>query len=318
MSFQRFTSNAGHSYHTDGAQGNGYSEHAEAMKYNNEFIKQMKQVGYTVTNTTSEAKGQQAILSEQAHKANEVDRTGRLDVSFHFNSASASATGVEVLYYDQEVLASQVSQAIANALGIRNRGAKENKGLYFLANTNAPAILIEVAFISNAGDMKQATSKRVQAVAAIVKALTGKETPSAGFTGTWWRYARATHHIRTRPDWDSPVAFDIPNYYAVNMNYDKRENEFVEIEFQGQKGWFKDSLTEYWFEEKPTETYVVTAETVHFRDQQDWDSPVVQTKKKGDTVEVLREMDKPGWLQVILTEGVIGYIPDAPHYVKKV
>ncbi|WP_271002184.1 N-acetylmuramoyl-L-alanine amidase [Listeria seeligeri] len=178
--YKNLTSNAGHSQLVEGATNHGYEEHDEALAYNNEFIKQGKAVGATVVNTTSEASTQSSILVEQVKKANAVNKAGRLDVSWHFNSAAdKSATGVEVLYYDQKELAARVSAALAKALGLRDRGAKQRKDLYFLANTNAPAILIEVAFISNANDMKSATSKRSAAVKSVVESITGKKTTSS-------------------------------------------------------------------------------------------------------------------------------------------
>ncbi|EAF7916547.1 N-acetylmuramoyl-L-alanine amidase [Listeria monocytogenes] len=176
--YYNVTSNAGHSHKVEGATGNGYKEHVEALKYNNEFIAELKTFNVKAFNTTSEAGTQSSILVEQAKKANTVSRAGRLDVSWHFNSsANKSATGVEVLYYDnaQKQLAADVSAALAKTLGLRDRGPKQRKDLYFLANTNAPAILIEVAFISNANDMKAATTKRTAAVKAVVKVITGKD-----------------------------------------------------------------------------------------------------------------------------------------------
>ncbi|MBC2071749.1 N-acetylmuramoyl-L-alanine amidase [Listeria seeligeri] len=181
--YKNLTSNAGHSQLVEGATNHGYEEHDEALAYNNEFIKQGKAVGATVVNTTSEASTQSSILVEQVKKANAVNKAGRLDVSWHFNSAAdKSATGVEVLYYDQKELAARVSAALAKALGLRDRGAKQRKDLYFLANTNAPAILIEVAFISNASDMKAATSKRSGAVKSVVESITGKKSTASTST----------------------------------------------------------------------------------------------------------------------------------------
>lgn len=179
-SYLNITTNAGHSQKVEGATGNGYEEHDEALKYNNDYIEELRSYGVKVTNTTSEASSQNAVLVEQVKKANAVSKTGRLDVSWHFNSADKSATGVEVLYYDnaQKQLATDVSVALSKALGLRDRGAKQRKDLYFLANTNASAILIEVAFISNANDMKAATTKRTAAVKAVVEVTTGKKTTS--------------------------------------------------------------------------------------------------------------------------------------------
>lgn len=135
--------------------------------------------------------------------------------------------------------------------------------------------------------------------------------------GWHWVWARRTLFVRTGQSWASKVAFRIPNYYAAKVNFDNIKNGFIEVDFQGKKGWYKPSSTLYWFEKNPTTKYKVTGDIVNFRKSYKWGSKVAQTKKKGDTVLVLRKM-KNGWLQVILTGGVIGYIPDAPHYVKKV
>ncbi|EGY0188524.1 N-acetylmuramoyl-L-alanine amidase, partial [Listeria monocytogenes] len=185
VKYLNITTNAGHSQKVEGATGNGYEEHDEALKYNNDYIEELRSYGVKVTNTTSEASSQNAVLVEQVKKANAVSKTGRLDVSWHFNSAAdKSATGVEVLYYDnaQKQLATDVSVALSKTLGLRDRGAKQRKDLYFLANTNAPAILIEVAFISNANDMKAATTKRDAAVKAVVEVTTGKKTTTSNTT----------------------------------------------------------------------------------------------------------------------------------------
>ncbi|EDO1202097.1 hypothetical protein FQS15_06505 [Listeria innocua] len=181
--YSNVTSNAGHSQKVEGAinKAKGYEEHDETLKYNNQFISGLKSVGSKVTNTTSEAGTQNAILVEQVKKANAVSSNGRLDVSWHFNSAAnSSATGVEVLYYDnaQKQLAADVSAALSKALGLRDRGAKQRKDLYFLSHTNAPAILIEVAFISNANDMTAAITKRTSGVNAVIKTITGKTVAS--------------------------------------------------------------------------------------------------------------------------------------------
>ncbi|EAD9262718.1 TPA: N-acetylmuramoyl-L-alanine amidase [Listeria monocytogenes] len=185
VKYLNITTNAGHSQKVEGATGSGYEEHDEALKYNNDYIEELRSYGVKVTNTTSEASSQNAVLVEQVKKANSVSKTGRLDVSWHFNSAAdKSATGVEVLYYDnaQKQLATDVSVALSKTLGLRDRGAKQRKDLYFLANTNAPAILIEVAFISNANDMKAATTKRDAAVKAVVEVTTGKKTSTSNAT----------------------------------------------------------------------------------------------------------------------------------------
>ncbi|PHC16575.1 N-acetylmuramoyl-L-alanine amidase, partial [Bacillus wiedmannii] len=76
-----------------------------------------------------------------------------LVVSFHLNSYDTNANGVEVLYYDQQALSAKIAAQLSKDIGWLNRGAKERKDLYVLANTKAPAILIELGFIDNEADM---------------------------------------------------------------------------------------------------------------------------------------------------------------------
>lgn len=76
-----------------------------------------------------------------------------LDVSVHFNAYehTSKPMGTEVLHLTQEKLAGQVSAAIAS-VGFIDRGAKYRNDLFFLNNTDAPAILIEIAFVDSVAD----------------------------------------------------------------------------------------------------------------------------------------------------------------------
>lgn len=81
-----------------------------------------------------------------------------LDVSVHFNDyldypqMTDDPKGTEVYYYSQGSLANELSFAIATALHLPNRGAKQNKGLYFLAHCQEVAVLIEVCFVCSTAD----------------------------------------------------------------------------------------------------------------------------------------------------------------------
>jgi hypothetical protein len=76
-----------------------------------------------------------------------------LDISVHFNAYTDTTKpmGTEVLYITAADKAAHVSNAIALA-GFVNRGAKYRDDLYFLNNTEAPAILIEVCFVDSHAD----------------------------------------------------------------------------------------------------------------------------------------------------------------------
>lgn len=183
FTYTTFTSNAGHSAKSPGASGYGYKEHEQARLCNKAFINQMKARGYSVTDTTSDARNKAAVLQEQVAKANKVGKGNNLlHLSFHLNSASSNATGTEVLHYGDETkeLATKVSAAVAKTLGIKDRGAKERKDLYFLRKTNSHAILIEVCFISSENDMEKFTSNYEKAMRAVADILVGPVKTNEG------------------------------------------------------------------------------------------------------------------------------------------
>lgn len=76
-------------------------------------------------------------------------------ISIHLNSAeNKSASGVETLRYTKvgsttKNLAANVQKHLVAATGFKNRGVKERDNLTVLKKTVAPAILVEVGFISN-------------------------------------------------------------------------------------------------------------------------------------------------------------------------
>ena len=80
-------------------------------------------------------------------------QTRDLDISVHFNAYEqvSKPMGTEVLYMTQNTLAGQMSTAIASN-GFINRGGKKRTDLFFLNNTAAPAILLEVCFVDSEAD----------------------------------------------------------------------------------------------------------------------------------------------------------------------
>jgi N-acetylmuramoyl-L-alanine amidase len=76
-----------------------------------------------------------------------------LDISVHFNAYEqvSKPMGTEVLYVTQSSLAGKLSQAIA-AVGLIDRGPKKRTDLFFLNNTEKPAVLLEVCFVDSEAD----------------------------------------------------------------------------------------------------------------------------------------------------------------------
>lgn len=84
-------------------------------------------------------------------------------LSIHTNgSTNPAANGTEVYVYRADTpayfLAQDILSAIVNRMGTRDRGVRENPSLYVLRNTDMPAALIELAYISNPQDAQKLAS----------------------------------------------------------------------------------------------------------------------------------------------------------------
>lgn len=170
----------GHNGIVQGANSQYGKEHLLDREVKDALISKLRNLGHTVYDCTDEVGSTQSanlrniVAKCNAHK---VD----LDISLHLNAFNGSANGVEVCYYDQQALAAKVSKQLSDDIGWSNRGAKPRTDLYVLNNTAAPAILIEMGFIDNAGDMAKWNTDKI--ANSIVKALTGQTVGGGGSTG---------------------------------------------------------------------------------------------------------------------------------------
>lgn len=87
------------------------------------------------------------------------NKTSReIDVSIHFNSIPGTHSrgiGTETLIYSSKNLdvAENITNAIAKAAGLKNRGVKIRTELGLLKGTNKPCYLIEVCFVNDSVDV---------------------------------------------------------------------------------------------------------------------------------------------------------------------
>lgn len=105
---------------------------------------------------------------------------GALAVEFHCNAAAnPSATGVETLSsLKGAALGAAICKAIADALGIKNRGAKgEGAGQHSrLGFVQAGGVIVELFFLSNPQDLRRYLDRKwlvAKAVAAVIAAAAG-------------------------------------------------------------------------------------------------------------------------------------------------
>lgn len=146
--------NAGHGGSDPGATANGLREKDYTLQLSNALSTLAKANGYEVYNnrTTDTARS----INADANTAN--NKGVDLVVEFHLNSNSGTpGAGAEVYYYSTSSkglsLATAVSNSVAKAQGIKNRGAKTGDSLGIIRLTKAVAILIEVCFINNVTEM---------------------------------------------------------------------------------------------------------------------------------------------------------------------
>jgi len=153
MSYRTICISSGHGRHVRGAAGNpGLDEVDEARLVVDDLADELERRGVTVytfhdNNSTTQDQNLTTIVGW--HNSHQRD----LDISVHFNAYSQTdkAMGCEVLYLSQADLAADLSDAIAQA-GFIDRGAKKRTDLYFLNNTDTPAVLLEVCFVDSTAD----------------------------------------------------------------------------------------------------------------------------------------------------------------------
>lgn len=112
------------------------------------------------------------------HNAQQRD----LDVSVHFNAFKVTdePMGTECWYLTEQALADDVSALVSATGRLIDRGSKHSVDLFFLNNTSAPAILIEVCFVDSSHDAL-CYRKRFKAICrGIAEALLNSQIDEAG------------------------------------------------------------------------------------------------------------------------------------------
>lgn len=149
----RICISSGHSTKCQGAVGI-VNEVEEATRVVNEVARCLDDMGYAVEkyhDTVSKTQSENLNRIVDWHNA---QGNRDYDVSVHFNaSEDHNGNGVEVLYVSQKDLAAEISNAISQVSGLKNRGPKHRSDLFFLNHTAAPAVLLEICFCDNQQDV---------------------------------------------------------------------------------------------------------------------------------------------------------------------
>lgn len=177
----KYNVHGGHNRKVPGAS-KYLDEVTEDRKVKDGVIKYLKAQGHTAYDCTDDAGTTQSKnLANIVAKCNAHSGI-TLDISIHLNAGGG--TGVEVLYTSSKgkPYAEKVSKAIANSLGLKNRGAKERDNLYVLNHTTAPAILVECCFVDSKTDKSKWNVDKC--AKAIVEAVTGKKVTATTSSGT--------------------------------------------------------------------------------------------------------------------------------------
>ncbi len=159
-----------------GAEGNGLRE--QDITYNvGIYLRDLLNNDYrfdaiTSRNTPAEILGvnNTSSLGERVRKANEWGAD--YFISIHANAAENPAfNGSEIFVYNMETpvynMAEDILEEITEQLGTKDNGVKINKTLFVLRRTQMPAMLIELAFITNPSDAEKLRNNQYQFASAI-------------------------------------------------------------------------------------------------------------------------------------------------------
>ena len=155
--------------HNQGAQGNGLKEediNYEVGKYLENFLDNDYRFEVLVSRPTPDTvlgTNNSTSLKARVDKANNWGAD--YFISIHTNSNENPAiNGSEVYVYRENSpaynMATDILQSIVSFVGTKNNGVRINRTFYVLRKTVMPALLIELAYISNSEDAEKLREDR--------------------------------------------------------------------------------------------------------------------------------------------------------------
>ena len=126
-------------------------------------------------------------ITKLINDLNKVAGKDDIILSFHLNSAGATATGTETLYWHTSAkgkkLAEIVQKGLTGVLGLPDRGIKirrkpldnadslNQRGWTMFKDTKVPFVMLESFFITNDEDLKRGNEKKAELAKAVVSAI---------------------------------------------------------------------------------------------------------------------------------------------------
>ncbi|OPJ63666.1 N-acetylmuramoyl-L-alanine amidase LytC precursor [Clostridium chromiireducens] len=193
------------------------------------LIEKLKTLGHTVVNCTYDTNVNE--LSNRVALANA--QTLDLFISLHMDSfTNPGANGVTVYTTansSAKAIASNIVNKVADSCNYYNRGWKE-ASFYVLRSTNAPALLLEMGFVTNQGDCDKFNAEKISN--AIVEAITGETISS----------------LETIQEYGYVVTQYLPNGYHGNNSFNGVDADYVLGYFNDVKCYFRGNEKGVWIE----------------------------------------------------------------------
>lgn len=196
----------------------------------NLVIKKLQAKGIIVVNCTYDVNSNELANRVALANAQGLD----LFVSLHLDSFSDPvANGVTVYTTansNAKDIASKIVNKVAESCNYNNRGWKE-ASFYVLRNTNAPALLLEMGFVTNQSDCDKFNAEKI--ANAIVEAITGETIENTSSDKIQYGYV-ATQYL--------------PNGYHGNGSFNGVDSEYVLGYFKDIKCYFRGNQKGVWIE----------------------------------------------------------------------
>ena len=159
---------AGHCSSMPGAKNEKYGlvEYEETLK----VVEALKDISYRNKIIPIRFIMNQCI-TKKVEMINEIADVHSVCIDVHFNAFKiGEADGLEVYHYPNSVngnkLAVDLYMELASRLPFKMRGVKTNSNLYFLKCTRIPAVIVELLFIDNEGDISYMLHPRAHEIIA--------------------------------------------------------------------------------------------------------------------------------------------------------